>query len=497
MSARLDPLMPIDDSLLRIAKGEIFDDPWHRLVYSVDASHYQITPEAVVCPVDASDVQELCRYSSSRQVPLTARGAGTGLLGQSLSDGIILDFTKHMNKIIEVDKDHVIAQPGVVKAVLDNELRNHGKFLPPDPASSNYCTLGGMIANNSSGIHCLGYGNTIDFVDGVSLVYADGTEGYADSNGHDERLEKLKGVLLPNVNIVQNGFPKVNKNSCGYRLDSLFHHDSYLPHKLFAASEGTLGMVVSAKLRIMDLPEHRCMLVLGFDDLIEAVSAVPKILRFFPVALEMMDHTVVSDARETRDAGCLLFVEFAGSRALAEQRCVECEDMMKKTCSVLEYASDETSLSRIWGARKGALNNIMKLTMGSRKPVGLVEDTVVPPRFLEEHVAALLQEYRQNKMEYVMYGHVGDGNVHTRPLIDLESPAQMMLMNSVADNVFRRVAKRGGSITGEHGDGIARSPYIALLYGQAIMNLFQRVKELFDPQYLLNPGKKVPAARPR
>jgi glycolate oxidase len=487
--------LPIDDSLLRIAKGEILDDPWHRLVYSVDASHYQITPEAVVCPVDDSEVQEVCRYSSSKQIPVAARGAGTGLLGQSLSGGIMLDLTKHMNRIIEVGSDYVIAQPGVVKAVLDKELRNHGKFLPPDPASSNYCTLGGMIANNSSGIHCLGYGNTIDFVDGVSLVYADGTEGYADGNEHDERLEKIRSLLFPYSNIIQNGFPKVSKNSCGYRLDSLFHRNSYLPHKLFAASEGTLGIVVKAKLRIIDLPEHRCMLVLSFKDLLGAVSAVPAILRFLPVALEMMDHTVVSGARETRDAGCLLFVEFSGSKALAERRFTECKEMMKKTCLVLEYASDETSLSRIWGARKGALNNIMKLTVGSRKPVGLIEDTVVLPRLLEEHVIALLQEYRQNKMDYVMYGHVGDGNVHTRPLIDLESPAQLKLMNSVADNVFRRVAESGGSITGEHGDGIARSPYIALLYGQAIMNLFQRVKQLLDPRYLLNPGKKVPAAK--
>ena len=150
--------MNIARDLLCIAKGEVLEDSWSRQVYSVDASHYEIEPAAVACPVDEHDVQRLCEYSSSKKIPITARGAGTGLLGQSLSYGMILDFSKHMDKIIDIDNDYVTVQPGIVKAILDKELKKRNKFLPPDPASSNYCTIGGMIADNSSGIHTLGYG---------------------------------------------------------------------------------------------------------------------------------------------------------------------------------------------------------------------------------------------------------------------------------------------------------------------------------------------------
>ena len=158
ISVPLGYVMNIARDLLCIAKGEILEDSWSRLIYSVDASHYEIEPTAVVCPADEYDVQRICEYSSCHNIPITARGAGTGLLGQSLSNGVILDFSKHMDNIVEIDNEYVTVQPGIVKGILDKELKKNNKFLPPDPASSNYCTLGGMIADNSSGIHSLGYG---------------------------------------------------------------------------------------------------------------------------------------------------------------------------------------------------------------------------------------------------------------------------------------------------------------------------------------------------
>jgi FAD/FMN-containing dehydrogenase len=283
----------------------------------------------------------------------------------------------------------------------------------------------------------------------------------------------------------------VSKNSCGFRIDSVVREDKFLPHKILAASEGTLGLVTEAKLRIIDLPEHRCLLVLGFSDLLAAVSAVPLILKFSPVALEMIDHTVVSSDRARPGNGCVLVVEFAGKRVFADRQLESCAHKMKSRCSVMEYASDESSLMRIWGARKGALNSIMKLTVGSRKPIGLIEDTVVKPEDLPDHVGALLKEYSRNKLKYVMYGHVGDGNVHTRPIVDLASNTQMNMMEEIATRVFKRVARRGGTITGEHGDGISRLRYIPMVYGRPVMKLFEHVKEIFDPKYVLNPGKKI------
>jgi glycolate oxidase len=487
----------IAGDLLRIAKGEILDDSWSRQVYSVDASHYEISPAAIAYPTDDQDVRQVCEYSFANKIPVTARGAGTGLLGQSLSDGgIVLDFTKHMNRIMEIENDHVVVQPGIVKGVLDRELKKRNKFLPPDPASSNYCTIGGMIADNSSGIHCLGYGNTIDFMEQVNVLYPDGGAGFASAEKFDARMEKLRELLAPFAQTIKNGYPKVNKNSCGYRLDAVIAGGRFQPHKVFAASEGTLGFVTSASMRILDVPAYRCMLVLGFEDLMDAVSAVPAILRFSPAALEMMDHTIVSGGRMSVEGdarGCLLFVEFAGdgSRGV-EGRMALCRQELAGRCSVVEYAADEQSITRIWQARKGALNNIMKMTVGSRKPVGLIEDTVVRPGLLADHASGLLQTYRENKLDYVMFGHVGDGNMHTRPVIDLDSKPQVELMERIAASVFARVIKSGGTITGEHGDGLARVGYIEMMYGKQITDLFSRVKSLFDPGFTMNPGKKVP-----
>jgi glycolate dehydrogenase FAD-linked subunit len=480
----------IAGDLFRIAKGEVLDDSWSRQVYSVDASHYEITPAAIVYPANERDVQQVCKYSSAKKVPITARGAGTGLLGQSLSDGIILDFTKHMNRIIEVEDDYVLVQPGIVKGVLDRELKKRGKFLPPDPASSNYCTIGGMIADNSSGVHCLGYGNTIDFIEAVNVVYADGEPGFASAGSFDGRIEKLATLLSPHVDAIKNGYPKVSKNSCGYRLDAVMS-DKFVPHKVFAASEGTLGIVSSAKLRILDIPAYRCMTVLGFEDLIDAVSAAPAILKFSPIALEMLDHTVLSRDR-TGDTGCLLFVEFAGDSRGIEDRLKACRQELAGKCSVLEYASDDQSMAKIWRARKGALNDIMRMTVGSRKPIGLIEDTVVRPELLAGHAANLLQTYRENKLDYVMYGHVGDGNMHTRPLVDISSGKEVDLIQKIARSVFGQVIRSGGTITGEHGDGLTRVGYIEMMYGRQIISLFSAVKRLLDPAFMMNPGKKVP-----
>ena len=487
--------MRIADDLLRIAKGEVLTDDWSRQVYSVDASHYEIEPAAVAFPVDEHDVQQACEYGFTKKVPVTARGAGTGLLGQSLSGGIVLDFTKHMNRVIEIGDDYVTVQPGIVKGVLDKELKKKNKFLPPDPASSNYCTVGGMIADNSSGVHCLGYGNTVDFMQEVQVVYADGSAGFAGALEFDGRLAKLKELLSPHADMICTSYPKVSKNSCGYRLDVVMA-ERFMPHKVFAASEGTLGIVTSAKMKIIDVPLYRCMMVLGFADLLPALAAVQEILKLSPVALEMLDHTVTlhgkTDGKE-EEGGCLLFVEFAGDRSgRVEGRLAECREKLSGRCSVLEYASDEQSIAKMWRARKGALNDIMKLTVGSRKPVGLIEDTVVSPGMLADHAANLLQTYRENRLDYVMYGHVGDGNMHTRPMIDLGSGPETELMERIAHKVFARVIGSGGTITGEHGDGLGRVGYIEMMYGKSMTSLFSKVKKLFDPEFILNPGKKVP-----
>src|SRR3712207_6784903 len=218
-------------------------------------------------------------------------------------------------------------------------------------------------------------------------------------------MKKLGELLLPYVHKIRNCYPDVNKNSCGYRLDAVVA-DSFNPQKVFAASEGTLGIMTSAKLHVLDIPPYRSLIVLGFEDLLSAISVVPTILKFSPVALEMLDHTVVrSDDGNTQGAGCLLIIEFAGNHSVnkVEERMRLCKQVLADRCSVLEFASDEESITKIWRARKNALNSIMKLTLGSRRPIGLIEDTVVRPDILAEHAANLLQTYQENKLDYVIY----------------------------------------------------------------------------------------------
>jgi glycolate oxidase len=495
----------VADELRRIAKGEILSDSWSRDIYSVDASHYTIRPSMIVCPSDEYDVEKICEYCFTKSIPITARGAGTGLLGQCLSDSIIIDFTRHMNKILEISDDNVVVQAGLVKGILDKELKKKGKFFPPDPASSNYCTIGGMIANNSSGAHCLAYGNTIDFLQELIVVYSDGNSRLVNSNSHkaeeDYRLTDLLRLLSAHRNIIQQGYPRVTKNSCGYRLDKVINNNAFFPHKIFAASEGTLGIVTSARLKIIDIPLYRQLIVASFEDLLSALLVVPFTLKFSPVALEILDSTVIRHVVENNnnnpqprgeETDCLLFIEFAGDKlAEVEERFDSCSRKLSDKCTIIESASDEQSLMRIWGARKNALNRATKLTVGSRKPIGLIEDTVVRPDMLYDHAEQLLQMYYENKLDYVIYGHAGDGNLHTRPLIDVGSQAETQLIDRLGNQVFHRVIRAGGTITGEHGDGLARVKYIESVYGSEIYYLFQEIKQLFDPRYIMNVGKKV------
>ncbi|HYZ49714.1 MAG TPA: FAD-binding oxidoreductase [Nitrososphaeraceae archaeon] len=505
--------MEIKDDLERVAKGEILSDSWSTQIYSVDASNYEIKPLLIVCPESEYDIQEVCRYCFSKNLPITARGAGTGLLGQSLSDCVLIDCTKHMNNIIEIADDYVITEPGIVKGVLDRELKKKGKFLPPDPASTNYCTIGGMIANNSSGSHSLGYGNTIDFLKEVRVIYSDGSYGslgelsrtsYGEL-GNDRNGELIKNLLelLSHHSVaIKKYYPRVSKNSCGYRLDALIDDDYFSPQKVFAASEGTLGIVTSAKMKIIDIPTYRHLSVLGFDDLLSAVYVVPLILQFNPTALELLDHSVFSFREMTQETGnnnmvsgsidCLLFVEFAGEvLSDIETNVKSCLNKLSCRCTLIESAADEQSIVRIWQARKNALNRVMKLTIGSRKPVGLIEDTVVSPYLLYEYTEYLQRMYARFKLGHVFYGHAGDGNLHTRPLIDLNSKSEIELLQNLAQDVFNKVIRSGGTITGEHGDGLARTRYIEQMYTSEIVSLFKEVKKLFDPKFIMNPGKKV------
>ena len=503
--------LSIDETLRSIAKGEILSDSWSRKIFSVDASHYSITPKVIVCPIDEIDVSELCIFASKKNISLTPRGAGTGLLGQSLTSNISIDFTKHMNKILEINDNSVIVQPGISKGLLDKELSKKNKFLPPDPASSQYCTIGGMIANNSSGIHTLGYGSTIDFLEMIEVVYSNGIiDTISEYKKNQEQINRKYSSLNIKIQklfdlissarsreMIRTRFPKVSKNSCGYRLDKLIEDNNFYPQKIFSASEGTLGLMTKIKLRILDIPIYRATVVIGFNDVLQATSNISKINNFEPVALELLDGKTILQNKNFQNSnnkkyGSLLFVEFAGNNLSKIEHTVKsCCDKLTSYAEIIEVTYDNSSCDKIWKSRKNALNNVMKLTIGSRRPVGLFEDTVVPSALLSNLTEFILREYNFHNLDYVIYGHAGNGNLHTRPIIDIDSKNQLELLTNMAEKIFRKVVNLGGSISGEHSDGLSRLCYIEYVYGKEMINIFKNIKNILDPLNILNPGKKI------
>jgi FAD/FMN-containing dehydrogenase len=481
--------------LKRLGLVDVFNDDWTRTIYSVDASHCSLKPMIVNFPSNEQDVQKLCAYAYEHSMPITCRGAGTGLMGQSLSTGIVLDFTKKMNKILEIEDDYVIVQPGVVKAVLDKELAKKNKFIPPDPASSNYCTIGGMIANNSSGPHGLGYGSIINYVQSVDLVYGNGTMGFADQRNHDERIDKmLKYVLSENINL-KDHYPNVSKNSSGYRLDAVFERNQVCPQKIFVASEGSLGVVTSCRISMLDIPEKKSLIILKFESILHAALAVPLILQFNPVAMELLDRGTIIEGWKTdlseNNNSCIMFVEFYGNDKDFHQKVHKFENAIRQKSNILESGYDKKSVDRAWRERRNSLNRAMKKGMGSRRPAGIIEDTVVHPELLHDYLVFLLKLLAEFKLDYVVYGHAGNGNLHLRPIIDFGSKNSNDLIDVLADRVFNHISEINGSISGEHGDGMLRTRYIQMMYGSRMYHIFKQIKLIFDDKKIMNPGKKI------
>jgi glycolate oxidase len=487
-----------NEDIITNFRGDLYEDKWTRLVSSVDASHFQIKPLMVAVPEDEMDVSNLCRYAYRKEIPISPRGAGTGLLGQSLTNGIMLDISKHLNRIVEVEENYVVAEPGVIKACLDKELNKRGKFLPPDPSSSNFCSLGGMIANNSSGAHTLGYGSTLDYVEELEVVYPDGMRGKVGGpHPPDNRCRSLLQIVVPNLGLIAVSYPDTSKNSCGYRLDALVRNGSFFPQRVFVASEGTLGIITKAKLRVLNIPSFQVLLILEFADLKSLSESIPRILAFGPSAVELLAYGRFRSEHSYTNEGSLtnfptLYVEFSGeSLTRLEDVSSRCTCVLQQLSMSHRILSDKASCETAWNERRNSLNHILRMTEGSRKPIGIIEDTIVNPSHLGKYIPFIQRIYESHKLEYVMYGHAGNGNFHTRPIIDLQSPLAFEIIEDIAQKVFSRVRELRGSISAEHGDGLARSRYIKDMYGSFAHSLFVQTKKIFDRKNIMNPGKKV------
>lgn len=486
----------------RVLKGDVLVDNFSKTYYSVDASNYQIYPQMICFPKDKDDIIELIESTKNNNMPITCRGAGTGLIGNSLSNGLIMDFTRFMNKIVDIDIENnvVYTQPGIVKAILDKELKKLGKYIPPDPASSNYCTIGGMISNNSSGIHSLGFGSIWQYINKVDFLYSNGSEGFACADSScDEKIKKILMTMFSDYEKIISYYPSVKKNSCGYRIDTVFNK-IFQPQNIFAASEGTLGIIHTVGLRMIDLPEFRSLFLIRFPNLLTSTAYVNSMLSTKPIAMELLDSSVMDSFISSivvEKKYCLIFIEYSYDKPNKIDLIYNSlKNAVYPDGEIVDCAHDELSIIKLWHSRKNALNVAIKNTVGTRKPFAIIEDTVVNPIHIYDYVKFLLYTYKKLGFSYVIYGHVGDGNLHTRPVINDDPNIFSLekideLLKNLANIVFDKAIELKGTITGEHGDGIARTPYVKKVYGDFVYSYFQYLKTSFDPDNRLNPGKKV------
>jgi FAD/FMN-containing dehydrogenase/Fe-S oxidoreductase len=510
----------IGSNLRELVEGKVLDTEWERVMYATDASVYKVMPACVVLPKTVDDVVAVVRYARYSGISVTPRGAGSGLAGQSLGEGIILDFSKYMNKIIEVnpDENFVTVQPGVYKSELDQELKRYGKFLPPDPSSAEYCTIGGMIANNSGGAHSVKYGDTIDYVLSLDVVLSNGeiVEAKPMVVGDDEWqrivmstseyaqiVRKLSSLTRANAEMIADCQPLTSKNSAGYRLESLMRGDSFDFSKLVVGSEGTLAIVVTAKLAIVDLPKRTGVARLHFESFDNMARSIVGILKAKPSAVELLDKATLDLAKlshpELREiipdaTRALLIVEFDGEddrTVAASLKTLQETFDRSKDPSHFRVETDEEEVARLWDVRKKAVAVVSKVR-GRRKPVPFIEDVAVRPAELARYFEELHRLLGKYRLSATAYGHAGVGLIHARPMIDLRSAHDLEVIEGFAKEIFEFVIGIRGTISAEHGDGMARACFLRDQYGERLFQLLLDVKRICDPEGVLNPLSKIP-----
>jgi FAD/FMN-containing dehydrogenase/Fe-S oxidoreductase len=482
---------------------EVAFDNLTRQLYATDASLYQIEPTAVAFPRDARQAALLIQAALQSGLSVVPRGAGTGLVGGAIGKGLIIDFARHNREISELDLERqtVRVGAGVVLDQLNRYLRPKGFCFGPDVATSSRATLGGMIANNSSGAHAPAYGTTADHVRELELVTWDGRivrVGPAHDTLRVER-EAVRNLLHFHAATIAEWLPDgLPKRRPGYALERCLREPNNLNH-LFCGSEGTLAAIVSAELKIVRLPAQKGLAVIFFNSVAEAMQATVELLDLKPAAIEHIDRLLLDQTRGQREfqaardllglgtnpSESLLVVEFHGD---VKDRLASVSRRKLGLRTRIHEAPAETEL--IWRLRKAGLS-LLTGRPGKAKPVTGIEDTVVRPDQLPEYVAALQSIIGRLGLEASYYGHAASGLLHVRPVLDLQSLEDRVKFRQIAEEVSALVLQFKGSLAAEHGVGIARTEFMGAQVGEALLDVMREIKEAFDPHHLFNPGKII------
>ena len=517
------------EQLTRNMKGDVMTDSLHQMIYATDASAYREMPLAVVYPRDASDVKECIKFARKNGITLIPRAAGTSLAGQVVGKGVIVDVSRYMNHVLEInEKEHwVRVEPGVVLDELNMRVKSLGLFFGPETSTSNRCCLGGMVGNNSCGSHSLVYGSTRDHLLEAKVILSDGEEAWLKGMEKDEVRDKmtedtLEGKIYKcSVEMLENNReeiiqhfpdPALRRRNSGYAIDQLLYSDyfdvayegKFNLCKLLAGSEGTLAFVTELKLNLVPLPpKEKAVICVHCRTLEEAFEGNLVALKHHPVAVELMDQNILELSKGNiaqnknrffvqGDPAAILIVELAQeSREKVDQVADQIETDMKMHGYGYHfprvYGSD---ISRVWSLRKAGLGLLSGMP-GNAKPVSVIEDTAVAPERLPAYMKDFGEMLERLGLKCVYHAHISTGELHLRPVLNLKDENDRVLFRRVAEETARLVKKHRGSLSGEHGDGRLRGEFIPLLFGEKVYGLMQETKACWDPEGVFNARKIV------
>lgn len=463
-------------SLKNTIQGDVFSNKEFIEYYSVDASSYKIIPKIVIIPINEKDVINTIKIAKKNKISVTVRGAGTGLVGSALNDGIILDMKKFDS--IKIRKNFVTVGSGTLKGNLDKQLEKERKFFPPNPSIGSFCSVGGMLGNNSSGSRSLKYGSVIDNIEEITFVNGNGKKIKLPK---DSKISKKIIKLTSSIDIKK--FPKVSKNSSGYRIDKIkTNKDS---HKILVGSEGTLGIVLSAKLKIKNTPKKKILFIIEYKSIQDATKNCIEINKTRPSAIEFVDKTTLKHIKFKFDKNtkCLLFVEYDENMILNEKK-------LKKIVigNKINKLEKEQEINRWWRYRDSSLHYSLKSIKKEKRIPHVIEDAAVPLNQLPKLFSVINKINKKYHTKSVVYGHAGNGNIHVRLISDRK---KIKIIKNIATDYFDEIIKLGGTISAEHGDGLARSEFVKKQYGAKNYHVFKEIKKFFDPLNILNPGKII------
>ena len=524
------------------ADGDLRTDQYSRILYSTDASIYQVMPHGVFFPQSNEDVQAAVELAARYKVPLIARTAGSSLAGQAVGEALIMDFTRHLDQVLDlnVEEHWVRVQPGIVLDALNIHLRPHGLQFGPDPASSNRAAMGGITSNNSTGAHSILYGMTADHVLEMNVLLDDGSaahfrpldwqdaangatelDRFLGKSGREGEIYRQMNTLVTNPAnqaIIAAHTPRQWRRCGGYNLDRFVddpalnwkwaHDTRFNLAKIISGAEGTLGVITDLTLNLVPLPKMTALAIVHFDNLHTALSAVPVMLEVEPSAIELLDNLGLTMCRDVPEysrlletflhgrPNCVLITEFYGeSEAELREKVARLEAHIEKQrvgATAVTRAFEPALQANVWTVRKVGLGLMMSIK-GDHKPIPFIEDAAVQPEHLAEYVTRLETFCNDLGTQVAYYAHASAGCIHIRPLINQKTASDVAKMPQILSFAVEMLGDYGGSLSSEHGDGRARSWMNEHFFGPELYGLYRQVKQIFDPQGIFNPGNVVDA----